>query len=190
MIYEDVFRPFVKPLVTKWAEIAFQERENPNTYISKELGFKISWPNGWVGDREIGKKIREQLGFPITVSNPIYILSEKMIHGIRPNINVVVESVGEENIKYYTEQSLNVLKSLNIEVLNYHIDDHFNSATLELRQINPQIGSMFQIQKIIIHNGKAYTITATELNPEHMEKEPNLVNNIKQTVQSFSFVEE
>lgn len=101
----------------------------------------------------------------------------------------MVENVGDINTKSYMELNLNILKVSGMEVLNSHIDEHFNSATLELRQISPLGVSIFQVQKYFIHNGKAYTITISELNPEYMGKEPKLVDEIKEIVQSFSFVE-
>lgn len=185
MIYEDI----VRPLIPKVVKIVESWKKDPNIFLSEDLGFKISWPKGWVGDKEIGETIRKQLGFPITVSFPISILSEKLLPGFRPNVNVVVENVGDISIKSYIEQSLNVLKISGMEVLNHHIDEHFNSATLELRQISPLGVNIFQVQKYVIHNSKAYTITVSELHPEHMEKKPKLVDEIKEIVQSFSFVE-
>jgi hypothetical protein len=184
MIYEDI-----RPLIPKVAKTVEGWKKDPNIFLSENLGFKIGWPKGWVGDKEIGETIRKQLGYPITISLPISILSEKMLLGLRPNVNVVVEIVGDIGIKSYIEQSLNVLKIHDIEVLNYHMDEHFNSATLELRQTSPLGVNIFQVQKYVIHDGKAYTITVSELHPEHMEKEPKLVDEIKDIVQSFSFVE-
>jgi len=183
-LYDDL-----KPLVIKgFKAITDKDKCDPNTFISKEFNFLISWPKGWVGDKEIGENMRKQLGFPITVSFPISILSEKLLPGFRPNVNVVVENVGDINIKSYMAQSLNILRVSGMEVLNSHIDDHFNSATLELRRMSPLGVSIFQVQKSFIHNGKAYTITISELKPEFMEKEPQLVHEIKEIVQSFSFL--
>ena len=183
MLYEDIGRPVIQ--VIKGNIVNSQE---PNTYVNKELGFKISWLDGWLGDTEIGEVNRKQMGFPITISIPIYILSKEVVEGIRPNINVVVEHVGSLNINEYVNHELDLLKSLGLEVVKYNVNERLNFATVEIKWPIPQGSNMYQIQRIDIHDRKAYTITVTELTQEYMEKNPKTKSDIMDIVQSFYFI--
>ena len=186
MLYEDILRPYV-PGVRTWVEGWFGVHD-PNTFASKEAGFTIKWPDGWMGDTQHGNNVLRQLGFPVFVSAPITIFSKKIIGMVRPNINVVVEQTGKVAIAQYMDLTCQGLKAHGWEVLRSTADEAMDSGSVEMRLVNPAGQTLMQLQKCFHRNGKVFTITITELPPEAMEKDPQAIDEIKQIVQSFQFI--
>src|ERR1700741_2677782 len=66
-----------------------------NTFISKEFGFRVSWPNGWEMDCKLSEFYKKQFGFGSSVIMPIVILPQSLYGGFRPSVTVAMEnSVG------------------------------------------------------------------------------------------------
>jgi hypothetical protein len=135
-------------------------------------------------DPEAGRT-GEQFDYLANVSGFISILPEKNAT-FRPEIDLVVQNIGDINFMGYFHLRLNALNRDGIEV-GYHLDELFQVVTLRLTKTSSQ-GPDFQIQKYFIRDGKVYNVIVRGLDPGQMENEPELVEEIRQIVRSFAFV--
>lgn len=138
-----------------------------DTYVSRQYKFQISWPGGggWSASDTMGKSLLQQYGLPPTVDIPLVILKNEMVGNFRPNINVVVESVGSMSISDYINMSVQILQQQGWEMLTRDIDEATQGGFISF--YNTTFGyRLYQFQRIAVTNGRAYVITASQLPPE------------------------
>jgi len=134
------------------------------TYVNTEYAFQISWPNNtdWRADEKFGEQMLESMGSPESVAVPIAIFSKNMVDGITPNINVVVESVGQISIEEYMTYTESNYAAVGIEVVSSSVDPETNGGVIV--SLNYMFGApLYQFQKVAIANGYAYVVTATQV---------------------------
>lgn len=134
------------------------------TYTDTEHGFKISWPNNqeWTADLDIGRQFARNMAMPATVDIPIAIISNEVVDNFRPNVNVVVEKVGQMGIEEYIALSEQNLLAQGWEVLSSSVDAKTNGGVIVL--MNNMFGNeLYQFQRYAMGNGKAYVVTASQV---------------------------
>jgi hypothetical protein len=184
-LYNELVRvPATTVVIPQIEDVLRRYSEHPNIYYNERLGFKIFHPAGWMVDPEAGRA-GEQFDYLANVSGFISMMPEKNAT-FRPEIDLVVQNVGDVNFMGYFYLRLNVLNRKGIEV-GYHLDELFQVVTLRLTNTNSQ-GPDFQIQKYFIRDGQVYNVIVRGLDPGLMENEPGLVEEVGEIVRSFAFV--
>ena len=185
-LYNELIRvPATTVVIPRIEEVLHRYREHPNIYYNERQGFKIFCPVGWTVDPGAGRA-GEQFNYLVNVSGFISILPARNAT-FRPEIDLVVENVGDVNFMAYFHLRLNAFCKAGIEVA-YHLDELFQVVTLKLKQTGANGLLDFQIQKYFIRDGRVYNIIVRGLDPVQMENEPDLVGEIRQIVRSFAFV--
>jgi len=185
-LYNELVRvPATTVVIPLIEDVLRRYREHPNIYYNEKLGFKIFCPAGWNVGPGTGQTAWEQLDYLVNVSGFISILTGRNAI-FRPEIDLVVENIGDVNFMGYFHMRLNALNRDGIEV--DHLDELFQVVTLRLQQARSDRLPDFQIQKYFIRDGRVYNIIVRGLDPVQMENEPELVEEIRQIVRSFAFV--
>ena len=163
-------------------------QDNPRIFYSDDLGIRILSPEGWTiatdGVKDAGS---DQETVPSRRRTISILLNKETL--FRPKINLILEEIGDVNFMEYFHQRLNSLRRGGIQAIRNYIDGNFQIVTFQLLQTTTGGARLFGLQKYFLRKGKAYTITVSDLNPEYIEKEPRLVRDITQVIQSFAFVE-
>ncbi len=187
-LFEDSLRSSdTTILIPRLAESRHHYQDNPRLFYSDDLGIKILSPEGWT----VSAGSEQDAADSGTLSDrrrSISILLNKETL-FRPKINLMLEDIGDVNFMDYFHHRLNSLRRCGIQAVKYHIDENFQIVTLQLLQTTDRGARLFGLQKYFLRKGKAYTIDVSDLNPEYIEKEPKLVRDITQVIQSFAFVE-
>jgi hypothetical protein len=185
-LYNELVRvPATTVVIPLIEDVLRRYREHPNIYYNEDLSFKIFCPVGWILDPGAGQT-GEQFDYLINVSVFISILPDRNA-AFRPEIDLVVENIGDVNFMGYFHMRLNALKRNQIEA-SYHLDELFRIVTLMLKKTSSDRLLDFQIQKYFIRDGRVYNIIVRGLDPSQMENEPELVEEVKQIIRSFAFV--
>jgi hypothetical protein len=175
-------------LIPRLAESRHHYQDNQRIFYSDDLGIKILSPEGWTVSAGSEKDAADNRGTLSNRTRSISILLNKETL-FRPKINLMLEDIGDVNFMDYFHHRLNSLRRCGIQAVKYHIDENFQIVTFQLLQTTARGAQLFGLQKYFLRKGKAYTITVSDLNPEYIEKEPKLVRDITQVIQSFAFVE-
>jgi hypothetical protein len=185
-LYNELVRVSATTVVIPRIEDVLRRyREHPNIYYNENLGIKIFYPPGWIVDPEAGRT-GEQYDCLEHVSSFTSILPDHNT-AFRPEIDLVVQDIGDVNFMAYFYLRLNALKRKQIEAA-YHLDELFQVVTLMLKKTCSDRLPDFQIQKYFIREGRIYNIIVRRLDPGQMENAPELVEEIRQIVRSFAFV--
>lgn len=137
------------------------------TYVSRQHKFQITWPDGggWSASDTMGKSLMQQHGLPPTVDIPLVIMKNEMVGSFRPNVNVVVETIGSMSPNDYINGSIQALQQQGWQILTRDIDEATQGGFISF--YNNSLGyQLYQFQRIAVANGKAYVITASQLPPE------------------------
>jgi hypothetical protein len=188
-LYSDLTQiPATTIVIPRRCEILQRFKEQAKTLLNEDLGFKISYPDGWTVNAEAleiaNKQIPELLG---NVSLCILIHSENQAI-LHPNIFLMKENIGQAGFSGYFFQYLNDLKKAGIKVA-YRSDEQLKLVTVKLNQVDQDGSQLFHMQKYFVHDGQVYNIIIYGLYPETIRKEPKLSDSIKYIVQSFTFIE-
>ncbi len=137
------------------------------SFISRRHMFQISWPHSgnWIANTTMSKALMQQMGFPSTVDMPLIIMKNEVSGNFRPNVNVVVESIGTMTTTEYMNRSVQILQQQGWRILTKDIDEDTHGGFISF--FNNNLGyTLFQFQRYAIANGKAYIITASQLPPQ------------------------
>lgn len=161
------------------------------TYVNTDYDFQISWPNNqdWTADEEIGRQFAQNMGLPATVDIPIAIISNNIVDNFRPNVNVVVEKVGQMPIEEYVALTEENLLQQGWEVLSTSVDPDTNGGVIVL--INNMLGpgnELYQFQRIAMgNNGNAYVITASQVPQGDLSQ--GLKDDLASIINSFRVIQ-
>jgi hypothetical protein len=158
------------------------------TYVDMERGFQISWPNNrdWTADQNVGKQLLRQMGAPATVDIPIAILSNTLADNFRPNVNVVVEKVGQTTIQNYVALNKQNLVGQGWEVLSSSVDAETRGGVIVL--ISDMSGTkLYQFQRYAVNNGNAYVITASQIPQSNLNQ--GLKQDLADIINSFRIIQ-
>jgi hypothetical protein len=160
-----------------------------STYISRQYGFQISWPDGtnWRASDTLGRALAQKMGLPPTVDIPIVILSTQLVEGFRPNVNVEVEDVGNnETANQYMDVSVQSMKKMGWVILSSSVDEATQGGLLVF--LNTSAGNhLYQFQRYAISHGRAYVVTASQLPPEDLLSQ-ELREQLRSILNSFRLV--
>jgi len=158
------------------------------TYVDMERGFQISWPNDrdWTADQNVGKQLLRQMGAPATVDIPIAILSNTLVDNFRPNVNVVVEKVGQTSIQDYVALNKQNLVAQGWEVLSASVDPETRGGVIVL--ISNMSGTkLYQFQRYAVNNGNAYVVTASQIPQSNLNQ--GLKQDLADIINSFRIIQ-
>ena len=138
-----------------------------NEYVSREHQFQISWAAGgaWKPSETMGSALLKQLGMPPTVSIPLVLLRSEPVGNFRPNVNVVVETIGEMSAKAYFDANVQSMEKQGWQILTQDFDDTTQGGFISY--YNNTMGTkLYQFARVAVANGNAYVITASQLPPD------------------------
>lgn len=158
------------------------------TYLSLPHSFQISWPShSWSASVERGQALQQQSGLPPTLTIPLLIERDEAIGEFRPNVNVILESIGTMSIAQYMTQSRQAMQQMGWIVLSSSIDETTQGGLLVY--LNTSLGNkLYQFARIIISAGTAYVLTASQLPPDDLlgqqlrEELVNILNSFQVVV--------
>jgi len=158
------------------------------TYTNTEYGFQISWPNNrdWTPDETIGRQFLGNMNMPATVDIPFAVISNNIVDNFRPNVNVVVEKVGQMPIQQYLSLSEQSLRQQGWKVLSSSVDPRTNGGVIVL--INNMFGQdLYQFQRYAMGNGNAYVVTASQVPQGDLSQ--GLKDDLASIINSFRVIQ-
>ena len=161
-----------------------------NTFISKEFGFRVSWPNGWEMNSKLSEFYKKQFGFGSSVIMPIVILPQSLYGGFRPSVTVAMENSVGVDVESYLGKNVQISKGALVEIIRSIGVDLV--SILQFHYLSP-LGMpseerIFQIQKIALTNSKAYIVTASQIPESELKRNERLRNDLDKIMSSFSIV--
>ncbi|MER3447606.1 MAG: hypothetical protein C4291_12575 [Candidatus Dadabacteria bacterium] len=161
-----------------------------NTFISKEFGFRVSWPNGWAAESRLSEFYKRQSGFGSSVIMPIVIVPESLCGGFRPSVTVAMENSVGIDIESYLRERIQISKGALVEIVRSIGVDLV--SILQFRYLSP-LGipseeRIFQIQKIALTNNRVYIITASQIPESELKRNDRLKGDLDKIMSSFAFV--
>lgn len=161
-----------------------------NTFVSRECGFRISWPNGWCINWKLGNFYRKQLGFGEGSQLPLLLLPECLIGGFRPAVTVATEEGVTDNIEDYIKRNLRHDKGELVEVIRSIAVDL--GSVLHYFHLRPFKGPsherVFSIHKVALSNDRAYIASATQIAENALVGGGKLNREIELMLNSFSIM--
>jgi hypothetical protein len=170
------------------ADSSIAEGIQGSNYVNQLNKFQISWPgNGkWSASDTMGKALQRQLGLPPTVDIPIIITRNELIGSFRPNVNVVVESIGNMSVRQYMDSSVQSMQQHGWIVLSSNVDETTQGGLLVF--LNTSSGNnIYQFQRILISSGRAYVVTASQLPPDNLLSQ-QLREELRSILNSFQLI--
>ncbi len=161
-------------------------------YYSDKYKFKISVPDdSWQFWKPTPQFLTGFLGGVFTLPTrdvPIVALSKHAIKMFRPNVVVTVEDVGSftsiSEIVSFTRELL-IEQDFEIRDEDVHIYENTNSGILI--GSHPYLrATMFQVQKIHLHEGRTYSVTASYV--PISEGSIVLFGGLQEIMNSFQFI--
>ncbi len=157
-------------------------------YVNKQYKFQISWPNSvnWSASDTYGEALHQKLGLPPTIEIPIVIMRNEMVGNFRPNVNVLVESVGNMSIRQYIELSVQSMQQRGWIIFSSSVDEVTEGGLLVFLNTSFE-NDLYQFQRIIIASGRAYVITASQLPPDNLLSQ-QLREELRDILNSFRLI--
>ena len=162
------------------------------TFYSKNYKFSISIPSDewefWLPTPQYLATMGPILELP-TRAMPIVILSKQMIRLFRPNVNVIIEVVGEyanidEVIQFLT---LN-FRSMGFKINDENIYQNSEKQSGAIVATRPYIcDTMYHAMHCYLHNGICYTITASYVPMSSYSNK--LFGGLQEIMNSFKLLE-
>jgi hypothetical protein len=156
-----------------------------STYTSRQYSFQISWPSGgnWQASDSYGRTLHQQLGLPPTLEIPVVIMKNELVGNFRPNVNVVVETIGNMSLRQYMDLSIQSMQQMGWTILSSSIDEATQGGLLVF--MNKSFGDgVYQFQRHAVAFGRAYVVTASQLPPTNLISE-QLQEELRGILNSF-----
>jgi hypothetical protein len=138
------------------------------TYQSPRFGFQISWPIGtWRAedDPSLLQQYLAQTGLPTALTLVLMLTHWQPVMGFVPNVNVLVEQVGDATISGYLENCLPMREQLGQRVVSSVADEETQSGFVAFYWTDPSGRPIYQFQRLVFSSGLAYIATASQLPP-------------------------
>jgi hypothetical protein len=137
-------------------------------YQSPRFGFHISWPIGtWRAEDNawlLQQYQMQMFGFSPTVALGL-VLSGQPVMGFTPNVNVLIEQVGNATISGYMDNVASMREQLGQHVVSSVADEETQSGFAALYSGDAFGRPMYQFQRVIFSGGLAYIATASQMPP-------------------------
>jgi hypothetical protein len=169
--------------------------ELTETYVNNIYDFQISWPSErWEADREIGKKFLEKRGLDhAKIECPIMIIRKKPTGNFLPNVNVIVEPVGNVPLSQYMASSIKSIQDQSIKgldakwaILSKEFDEKTQWGLIVYR--GTILGKpVHQFARIGMASGFGYVVTASGLPTEDLINQ-QVRDELVSILNSFSLI--
>lgn len=161
-----------------------------NTYVSRECGFRISWPNGWSINTSNAPFYKRQLGMDEAGKLPVVILPDSLCGGFRPAVTVMVQDGVVLDIESYIEDNVKESADGLIEVIRSMDADRATILTFfNLRPFNgPSHERIFRFHKVALAHNRVYIVTALSIAEHAIMTGNKLKSDIEATLNSFALV--
>lgn len=157
------------------------------TYVS--TNFLISWiKTKWSGDVNSGRIILEKMG--LSTDNrklPIIITKNEIVDNFRPNVNVIVELIGNLSLREYVDFSIKQYQHIGWQIDSSNINEDYNVAFISFLVLNLE-PARYQFQRIAIVSGRAYVVTATIAKDTLTSGRIDTISELSDIVNSFRFI--
>jgi hypothetical protein len=161
-----------------------------NTFVSREFGFKVSWPNGWMVDNKLNEFYKRQFGFRDKVIIPIVIIPQSLLGGFRPSVTIAMDDSVGIDVKSYIEKNIRLSKDALVEIIKTIGVDLV--SILQFHYLSPDGAPsherIFQVQKVALTNNKAYIVTASQIPESELKTNKRLRDDLDKIMTSFSIV--
>ena len=137
-------------------------------YQSPRFGFQISWPVGtWRAEDNpsLLQQYLAQTGLPTTLTLVLMLTYGQPVMGFVPNVNVLVEQVGDATISGYLENCLPMREQLGQRVVSSVADEETQSGFVAFYWTDPSGRPIYQFQRLVFSGGLAFIATASQLPP-------------------------
>ena len=100
-----------------------------------------------------------------------------------PNINITMEQVGNMSLDSWMATGNNTLEKLGWQLVDTQMDEETGGGVRVM--LNPNVpGGLYQIQRVLMLNGRAYVATASKLEAD-TEAFPQLYPQMREILNSF-----
>lgn len=137
-------------------------------YQSPRFGFQISWPIGtWRAEDNpwLLQQYQAQMGFPNTVALALTLTYGQPVMGFAPNVNVLVEQVGNATIGGYLKHCALMREQFGQHVVSSVADEETQSGFVVFYSGDAYGRPIYQFQRLVFSAGLAYIATASQLPP-------------------------
>lgn len=137
-------------------------------YQSPRFGFQISWPIGtWRAEDNpwLLQQYQAQMGFPNTVALALTLTYGQPVMGFAPNVNVLVEQVGNATISGYLKNCALMREQFGQHVVSSVADEETQSGFVVFYSADAYGRPIYQFQRLVFSRGFAYIATASQLPP-------------------------
>ncbi len=173
-----------------FSDYKFTNGRERNTFVSRDFGFRVSWPNGWMIENKLNQFYKRQFGFREKVVIPIVIIPQSLCGGFRPSVTVAIDDSVGIDINSYIEKNIQVPKDALVETLKTIGVDLVSILQFHYLSPNgvPSEERIFQIQKVALTNNKAYIVTASQIPECELKTNKKLKDDLDKIMTSFSIV--
>lgn len=137
-------------------------------YQSPRFGFQISWPIGtWRAEDNpwLLQQYQVQMaGFSTTLAL-VLMLYGPPVMGFAPNVNVLVEQVGDATISGYLGRCASMREQCGQRVVSSVADEETQSGFVAFYSADAYGRPIYQFQRLVFSGGLAYIATASQLPP-------------------------
>lgn len=159
-----------------------------NRFVDRKRRFQISWPEGtsWEASESLGKRLHAMMGLSSATEVPLVIVGAS-VGDFTPNVNIVVDTVDAEvTIARYVEDCSRTMYHSGWTVLSASVDEATQGGFLTF--LNNMLGKqVYQFQRIVVADGRAYVITASQLPPDKLLTQ-KLRGELRGILNSFSLL--
>ena len=169
-------------------------QNDPNTFVGST--FSISWPENWFKvDDEAQELIKQQMleeykngtgedlgNMPTTIT---LIKSHMESYPAPPSVTLMVSPSKGYGFKEIFQKSIKEFEDAGLTIVKTHLDEMAEMGTTEF-SATIQGTTLFYIQKSYLR-GDLFYMLSVACNEGQLDKEPDLVNEIKIITQSLNF---
>jgi hypothetical protein len=142
-------------------------------YTDPLYGYSLAWPQN--GNWQRDDSLTQGYG-------PALVLRHRQSHGnFTPNVNVTMEQVGGVTIDDWMRAGNASLAAAGFQLVSLETDPATQSGVRVMRHTGVD-GVLYQIQRVVLHNGVAFVVTASKL--EQIDA-PGVYEQLRQILNSF-----
>ena len=137
-------------------------------YQSPRFGFQIRWPIGtWRAEDNpwLLQQYQAQMGVTSTLALALVLTYAQPVMGFAPNVNVLVEQVGDVTISGYLENCAPMREQFGQHVVSSVADEETQSGFVAFYSADAFGRPIYQFQRLVFSGGLACIATASQLPP-------------------------
>ncbi|MEE9252375.1 MAG: hypothetical protein V3U74_03370 [Thermodesulfobacteriota bacterium] len=171
-------------------EHSYTNGRERNTFVSREHGFRISWPNGWGVNWSLNGFYKRQVALGGSVDMPLVLIPDSLCGGFRPavvvatevGVNIDIETYISRHIRSGEDDLVEVIRSIGADL----------GSVLHFFHLRPFKGPsherVFSIHKLVLTRDKAYIVTAMHIAENALVRNDKLKSDLEAILNSFSVV--